>query len=96
MFKCMYKNESKTDDPHKEKYFCRDKSCKMAIISTDVQSRWVYNGRFALYDDENSRFFTVFIRNLTIEDDGKYTCGNNQTWSYNVKLVVKRGMCDIL
>jgi len=96
MFKCMYKNKRNTDDPHEEKYFCRDKSCKMGIISTDVQSRWVYNGRFALYDDENSRFFTVFIRNLTIEDDGEYTCGNNHTWSPDVKLVVKRGMCDIL
>ncbi|XP_039540128.1 polymeric immunoglobulin receptor-like [Pimephales promelas] len=90
MFKCMYKNESKTDDPHKEKYFCKDRSCKMAIISTDIQSRWVYKGRFALYDDENSRFFTVFIRNLTIEDEWEYICGNNQTWSRNVKLVVSR------
>ncbi|XDV16840.1 hypothetical protein PO909_016370 [Leuciscus waleckii] len=86
MFKCMYKKESKTNDQHKVKYFCRDRSCKMAI-STDFQSRWVYNGRFALYDDENSRFFTVFIRNLNREDDGEYTCGNNQTWSHNVTLV---------
>ncbi|KAK7161019.1 hypothetical protein R3I94_003860 [Phoxinus phoxinus] len=92
MFKCMYKTESKTDDQHKVKSFCRDKSCKTGI-SADVQSRWVYNGRFALYDDENSRFFTVFIRNLSIEDDGQYTCGNNRTWSHIVKLAVNRSRC---
>ncbi|CAM4454824.1 unnamed protein product [Leuciscus chuanchicus] len=88
MFKCMYKNQRKTDEQHKGKYFCRDRSCKMGI-STDVQRRWVYNGRFALYDDENSRFFTVFIRNLSREDDGEYTCGN-QTRNHNVKLVEKK------
>ncbi|XP_051737940.1 polymeric immunoglobulin receptor-like isoform X12 [Ctenopharyngodon idella] len=82
MFKCPYQN-----DQHKEKRFCRDRSCKMGI-STELQRHWVYNGRFALYDDENSRFFTVFIRNLSREDDGEYTCGNNQTWSRDVELKV--------
>ncbi|XDV16845.1 hypothetical protein PO909_016372, partial [Leuciscus waleckii] len=90
MFECMISNQRKTDDQHKGKYFCRDRGCKMAI-STDVQRRWVYNGRFALYDDENSRFFTVFIRNLSREDYGEYTCGNNQTWSHIVTLVESKG-----
>ncbi|ROL54806.1 Ras-related C3 botulinum toxin substrate 1 [Anabarilius grahami] len=85
MFKCMYKNEN---DQHKEKHFCRDRSCKMGI-STELQNRWNYNGRFALYDDENSRFFTVFIRNLSIEDHGEYTCGNTQK-SHDVDLKVNR------
>ncbi|KAK9981780.1 hypothetical protein ABG768_001304 [Culter alburnus] len=86
MFKCPYK---KQNDQHKEKYFCRDRSCKMGI-SSELQRRWYYNGRFALYDDENSRFFTVFIRNLSREDDGKYTCGDNQKWSHDVDLEVNR------
>ncbi|XP_067260901.1 polymeric immunoglobulin receptor-like isoform X2 [Chanodichthys erythropterus] len=86
MFKCPYKNQN---DQHKGKYFCRDRSCKMGI-SSELQRRWDYNGRFALYDDGNSRFFTVFIRNLNGEDDGKYTCGNNQTWSRDVELKVNR------
>lgn len=95
MFKCMISNQRETDDQHKVKYFCRDRSCKMGI-SADVQSRWVYNGRFALYDDGNSRFFTVFIRNLSTEDYGQYTCGNNQTWNLYVTLGESRGTCDTL
>ncbi|XP_050957373.1 polymeric immunoglobulin receptor isoform X7 [Labeo rohita] len=83
MFKCMYKS----NDQHKEKYFCRNTDCTTGI-STETQRQWVYNGRFNLYDDENSRFFTVFIRNLSREDDGEYTCGNKQKWSHDVTLVV--------
>ncbi|KAL0151809.1 hypothetical protein M9458_052810, partial [Cirrhinus mrigala] len=83
MFKCMYKS----NDQHKEKYFCRNRDCKTGI-STETQRRWVNNSRFNLYDDENNRFFTVFIRNLSREDDGEYTCGNKQKWSHNVTLVV--------
>ncbi|XP_026053600.1 polymeric immunoglobulin receptor-like [Carassius auratus] len=85
MFKCTYK----PNDQHKGKYFCRDRDCRTGI-STETQRSWVYKGRFSLYDDEDSRFFTVFIRNLSREDDGEYTCGNNQTWSHDVKLVVNR------
>ncbi|KAK9981788.1 hypothetical protein ABG768_001312 [Culter alburnus] len=85
MFKCTYK---KQNDQRKGKYFCRNRSCQMGI-STKLQHRWVYNGSFALYDDGNSRFFTVFIRNLSREDDGKYACGNNQK-SHDVDLVVNR------
>ncbi|XP_052475529.1 polymeric immunoglobulin receptor [Carassius gibelio] len=85
MFNCTYKS----NDQHKGKYFCRDRDCRTGI-STETQRSWVYKGRFSLYDDEDSRFFTVFIRNLSREDDGEYTCGNNQTWSHDVKLVVNK------
>ncbi|XP_042571967.1 polymeric immunoglobulin receptor-like [Cyprinus carpio] len=99
MFKCMYKSDEQHNstplnqrefyDQLKGKYFCRnrDRDCK-PVISTETQRRWVYNERFALYDDENSRFFTVFIRNLNREDAGKYICGNNQKWSHDVELEV--------
>ncbi|XP_058644200.1 uncharacterized protein LOC131547548 isoform X2 [Onychostoma macrolepis] len=89
MFKCMNSNQRKSYDQFKGKYFCRNRDCTTGI-STELQHRWYYNGRFALYDDENSRFFTVFIRNLSREDDGKYTCGDNQKWSHDVDLVVNR------
>ncbi|KAK9981784.1 hypothetical protein ABG768_001308, partial [Culter alburnus] len=85
MFKCTYK---KQNDQRKGKYFCRNRSCQMGI-STKLQHHWDYNGSFALYDDGNSRFFTVFIRNLSREDDGKYACGNNQK-SHDVDLEVNR------
>ncbi|KTF93048.1 hypothetical protein cypCar_00032114 [Cyprinus carpio] len=85
----MFKCPNKSNDQHKGKYFCRDRDCTTGI-STETQHRWVHDGRFSLYDDENSRFFTVFIRNLSIEDDSVYTCGNNQTWSHDVTLVVNR------
>ncbi|XP_016304278.1 polymeric immunoglobulin receptor-like [Sinocyclocheilus anshuiensis] len=97
MFKCMYKsdeqhnakppNQREPNDQHKGKYFCGNRDCTTGI-STETQRRWDYNERFALYDDENSRFFTVFIRHLSREDDGKYTCGNKQKWSHDVELVV--------
>ncbi|RXN37057.1 polymeric immunoglobulin receptor-like protein [Labeo rohita] len=85
MFKCMYKS----NDQHKEKYFCRNTDCTPGV-STETQRQWVDNGRFALYNDENSRFFTVFIRNLCKNDNREYTCGNNQTWSHDVTLVVNK------
>ncbi|XP_052473595.1 polymeric immunoglobulin receptor-like [Carassius gibelio] len=85
MFNCTYKS----NDQHKGKYFCSDRDCRTGI-STETQRSWVYKGRFSLYDDEDSRFFTVFIRNLGIEDKGKYTCGNNQTWRHNITLVVNK------
>uniref|UniRef100_A0A8C1EFK9 Ig-like domain-containing protein n=1 Tax=Cyprinus carpio carpio TaxID=630221 RepID=A0A8C1EFK9_CYPCA len=65
MFKC------KTNDQHKGKYFCRDRDCRTGI-STETQHRWIYDGRFSLYDDENSRFFTV---NVSLTDAGVYWCG---------------------
>ncbi len=91
MFKCTYKS----NDQHKGKYFCRNRDCTPGI-STEIQHHWVYNGRFALYDDENSRFFTVFIRNLSRDDDGEYTCGNNQKWKHDVEVQVNSGMYDTL
>ncbi|XP_048051139.1 CMRF35-like molecule 6 [Megalobrama amblycephala] len=95
MFKCMISNQKKTEEQRKGNFFCRRRSC-ISGISSELQRRWVYNGRFALYDDGNSRFFTVFIRNLSREDDGKYACGNNQKWSRDVDLKVNRGTCDTL
>ncbi|KAK2909505.1 hypothetical protein Q8A67_005342 [Cirrhinus molitorella] len=89
MFKCMNSNQRKFYDQYKGRFFCRNGDCKTGI-STEIQHRWVNNGRFNLYDDENSRFFTVFIRNLSREDDGEYTCGNKQKWSHDVTLVVNR------
>ncbi|KAL1281494.1 hypothetical protein QQF64_000297 [Cirrhinus molitorella] len=89
MFKCMNSNQRKSYDQYKGRFFCRNRDCKTGI-STEIQHRWVNNGRFNLYDDENSRFFTVFIRNLSREDDGEYTCGNKQKWSHDVTLVVNR------
>ncbi|XP_026120860.1 polymeric immunoglobulin receptor-like [Carassius auratus] len=87
MFKCMKTNKRESFDQFKGKYFCRDRNCKTGI-STEIQHRWVYNERFALYGGENRGFFSVFIRKLSREDDGKYTCGNNQEWSHDVDLVV--------
>ncbi len=95
MFKCMNSNQEKSYDQFKGKYFCRNRDCTTGI-STEIQHRWVNNGRFTLYDDENSRFFTVFIRSLSREDDGKYTCGDNQKWSHDVELKVKRSAYDTL
>ncbi|XP_059407700.1 uncharacterized protein LOC132142078 [Carassius carassius] len=99
MFNCKYKskdehktnhqNQRKSKDEHKGKYFCRDRDCRTGI-STETQRSWFNDGRFSLYDDENSRFFTVFIRNLSREDDGDYICGNNQTRRHDVTLVVNR------
>ncbi|XP_052402684.1 polymeric immunoglobulin receptor-like isoform X2 [Carassius gibelio] len=89
MFKCMKTNQRDSSVQFKGKYFCRNRDCRTGI-STEIQHRWVYNERFALYDGENRGFFSVFIRKLSREDDGKYSCGNNQEWSHNVDLVVNR------
>ncbi len=97
MFKCMISDQKKSNDHHKGKYFCRNGNgdCTPGV-STKLQCRWVNNGRFNLYDDENSGFFTVFIRSLSREDDGKYTCGDNQKWSRGVELKVNNSKSDSL
>ncbi len=93
MFKCLYPKQY--NDHHKGKYFCRNGDCTPGV-STELQRCWVSNGRFNLYDDENSGFFTVFIRSLSREDDGKYTCGDNQKWSRDVELKVNNSKSDSL
>ncbi|XP_026120859.1 polymeric immunoglobulin receptor-like [Carassius auratus] len=87
MIKCTKTNQRDSSVQLKGKYFCRDRDCKPGI-STETRHHRVNNKRFALYDNKNSRFFSVFIRKLSREDAGKYTCGNNQEWSRDVELVV--------
>lgn len=95
MFKCMISDQKKSNNHHKGKYFCRNGDCTTGV-STEHQRRWVNNGRFNLYDDENSGFFTVFIRRLSREDDGNYKCGDNQKWKHDVKLKVNNSKSDSL
>lgn len=96
LFKCVYSNQKKSDVENNEAYFSRDNPYEMGI-NTKLQHRWDHNSRFALYDDENSQFFLVFIKNLSREDVGKYTCGHSHKWNHNVQLEVESGMyCTFL
>ncbi|XP_051560098.1 polymeric immunoglobulin receptor-like isoform X2 [Myxocyprinus asiaticus] len=92
IFKCMYKKKYQFDSQRKGKYFYRNDT-STEVGSTDVQDEWVHKGRLSLYDDKNGGFFKVFLRNLSKEDHGKYTCGQHQSWSHNVELKLSNYSC---
>ncbi|XP_067260306.1 polymeric immunoglobulin receptor-like [Chanodichthys erythropterus] len=61
------------------KYFCKGQwSDCTDQIKTDIKDKWVYNGRFSLYDDTRSEVFTVTIRDLREQDSDTYWCGTER------------------
>ncbi|XP_058628118.1 CMRF35-like molecule 2 isoform X1 [Onychostoma macrolepis] len=74
---CRY-DEGYTDNV---KYFCRGQNpvtpqigwCS-DLIKTKEKDKWVYSGRFSLYDDTRAAVFTVTFRDLREQDSGTYQC----------------------
>ncbi|XP_046701258.1 polymeric immunoglobulin receptor-like [Silurus meridionalis] len=72
LIKCKYNTESTQN----LKYFCKDSSPGCSdLIKTGDKNVWVTSGRFSLFDDTKSAEFRVMIREIDVEDTGKYHCG---------------------
>ncbi|KAL7852061.1 hypothetical protein SRHO_G00178460 [Serrasalmus rhombeus] len=58
-----------------QKYLCKGSgpNCTDKIM-TDAKNEWINRGRFSLFDDTSAAQFWVVIRELTVEDSGKYQC----------------------
>ncbi|XP_047669136.1 uncharacterized protein LOC113640761 isoform X12 [Tachysurus fulvidraco] len=71
--KCRCEDEYKD----KSKSFCKigtHQSC-FNQKQTKLNSEWSHDGRFSIHDNRSAGFFSVFIRELNIEDTGTYACG---------------------
>ncbi|XP_050961006.1 polymeric immunoglobulin receptor [Labeo rohita] len=42
------------------------------LINTDRAAEWKHDGRFSVHDDRSARLLRVFIRDLNVNDSGKY------------------------
>ncbi|XP_076842037.1 polymeric immunoglobulin receptor-like isoform X1 [Brachyhypopomus gauderio] len=71
--KCKYEDEYKT----KLKYFCKignDHWC-LDQITTNPNTDWTHQLRSSVHDHRSAGFFSVFIRELSVNDSGTYQCG---------------------
>ncbi|KAF5892250.1 polymeric immunoglobulin receptor-like isoform X10, partial [Clarias magur] len=89
--KCKYKD----GDKDKLKGFCKNGTDQWCFNNKRPQliSEWSHDGRFSVHDNRSAGFFSVFIRELTVEDTGTYACAvavsdDIQTYSV-VKLEVR-------
>ncbi|KAG9262796.1 homeobox protein DTH-1-like [Astyanax mexicanus] len=72
LIKCKYDQEYTSNN----KYFCKDSWPNCGdLIKTEIKDEWVNTGRFSLIDNTSSAEFWVIIRELTVEDSGRYQCG---------------------
>ena len=88
--KCSYPDEHK----HTPKYFCRHPCRSGDVLITSQKSDYISKGRYSIYDGKDARTFSVFIKNLQMQDAGVYYCGLDQ-WGFDtltkVVLTVSKG-----
>ncbi|XP_006897951.1 PREDICTED: CMRF35-like molecule 9 [Elephantulus edwardii] len=93
---CSYKEEMK----EYLKYWCKSagifiRRCSNTIYSRE-DGREVTSGRVSIQDSPQDLTFTVTLRDLTLEDKGKYWCGIQQLGfdhTFAVSLIVFPGPC---
>uniref|UniRef100_A0A8B9H1V3 Immunoglobulin domain-containing protein n=1 Tax=Astyanax mexicanus TaxID=7994 RepID=A0A8B9H1V3_ASTMX len=74
LIKCKYDKEYTSNN----KYFCKSSGVNCTdLIRTGDQEKSVNTGRFLLIDKPRSAEFLVMMRELTVEDSGRYQCGVN-------------------
>ena len=75
-------------------YFCRDPCMMDDVLITLKKSDHISKGRYSIYDGKDARTFSVFIKNLQLQDAGVYYCGLDQ-WGFDtltkVVLTVSKG-----
>ncbi|KAG7316161.1 hypothetical protein KOW79_021027 [Hemibagrus wyckioides] len=84
ILKCRYEDKLK----HKTKSFCKmetEQSC-MDQIKTEAHKEWTHKDRFSIQDTRRAEYFSVMIRELTVEDTGTYRCvlNSDETSIYTV------------
>ncbi|KAF5897324.1 polymeric immunoglobulin receptor-like isoform X4, partial [Clarias magur] len=70
--KCRYENKYK----FKPKSFYKIDTDQWHFnhMKTKQKSEWVHEDRLSIHDNRSADFFSVFIRELTVEDTGTYAC----------------------
>ncbi|GAA6084887.1 polymeric immunoglobulin receptor-like [Tachysurus ichikawai] len=93
--KCKYEDEYK-DKPKSFYKIEETDRWRFNQIRTNTNSEWSHKGRFSIHDNRSAGFFSVFIRELNMEDSGTYACGvvvTDETEIYTiVKLNVTEGL----
>ncbi|XP_075415492.1 CMRF35-like molecule 9 [Tenrec ecaudatus] len=98
-FQCSYKEELKQH----QKYWCKEVGLFLSRCSRTIYSgedgQEVTSGKVSIRDNLRELAFTVTLRNLTLEDRGKYWCGVKRLGTddtFKVSLVVFPGPCCLL
>ncbi|XP_046711777.1 polymeric immunoglobulin receptor-like isoform X2 [Silurus meridionalis] len=90
--KCRYEDQYK----HKPKSFWKIRTDQWSIkhINTEAHSEWSHDGRFSIHDNRSAGFFSVFIRELIIEDTGTYACAVAASDQIEIYTVVKLNVTE--
>ncbi|KAF5897321.1 polymeric immunoglobulin receptor-like, partial [Clarias magur] len=70
--KCKYENKYKSNP--KSFYKIDTDQWHFNHMKTKQKSEWVHEDRLSIHDNRSADFFSVFIRELTVEDTGTYAC----------------------
>ncbi|KAI5615001.1 polymeric immunoglobulin receptor-like isoform X2 [Silurus asotus] len=90
--KCRYEDQYK----NKPKSFWKIRTDQWSIkhINTEPHSEWSHDGRFSIHDNRSAGFFSVFIRELIIEDTGTYACAVAASDQIEIYTVVKLNVTE--
>ncbi|KAF5897322.1 polymeric immunoglobulin receptor-like, partial [Clarias magur] len=85
--KCKYENEYKNNS----KYFYKIDTDQWHFnhMRTKQKSEWAHEDRLSIHDNRSADFFSVFIRELTVEDTGTYACAVDVSDVIEIFTVVK-------
>ncbi|KAI5615000.1 polymeric immunoglobulin receptor-like [Silurus asotus] len=90
--KCRYEDQYK--DKPKSFWKIRTDQWRIKHINTEAHSEWSHDGRFSIHDNRSAGFFSVFIRELIIEDTGTYACAVAASDQIEIYTVVKLNVTE--
>ncbi|XP_047669543.1 CMRF35-like molecule 9 [Tachysurus fulvidraco] len=91
--KCKYEDEYK-DKPKSFYKIKETDQWSFNQIRTKANSEWSHNGRFSIHDNRSAGFFSVFIRELNMEDTGTYACGIAVTNEIEIHTIVNLNVTE--
>ncbi|XP_056619532.1 uncharacterized protein LOC130433589 isoform X3 [Triplophysa dalaica] len=68
---CPYNKKTEKD---RERSFCKKNTNKCATLRGEQSNLWTDGGRFSMHDNTSVGLLSVFIKNLTNNDQGTYEC----------------------
>ncbi|XP_022530103.2 uncharacterized protein LOC111193473 [Astyanax mexicanus] len=75
-----------------DKYFCKESTKQCLCLKPDLpRNSWIFKGKFGIF--ETSKDVRVSYKDLRLEDDGLYQCGETGVWNQTVNLIVKKDPC---
>ncbi len=64
------------------------------LINTDRAAEWTHVGRFSVHDDRSARVLRVFIRELNVNDSGKYKISVKVSEDYSFFFIFHLSIID--